>query len=150
MFVVRSAFPAIVAALLSCLAGCSSTPQMRLDVTTYPAGAEVYISRRGEKSFRGSLGPVEGDMSSEPLEESFTLVGASPLKFASPLEERESGGTIMGVGGGVIRKYHEGVLRVEMEGYQTVERVIRFSDRKAKVELVLKSAPAAPPAAREE
>ena len=51
MVLARSSSLALGAVLLSCLGGCSSTPQMRLDVTTYPPGAEIYISRRGEKSF---------------------------------------------------------------------------------------------------
>jgi hypothetical protein len=55
------------AALLHCLFGCSSAPQLVLDVNTRPAGAEVYLSRRGEKSYRGTFGPVEGDVSAEPM-----------------------------------------------------------------------------------
>ena len=118
---------------------------MVLDVTTSPSGAEVYLSRRGEKSVRGSFGGIAGDVSSEPLEEAFTLVGSSPVHFTSPLEERESGGTIMGFGGGVIRKYREGVVRIEKDGYLTVERVVRFSDREARIELVLRPTPTVPP-----
>lgn len=122
---------------LSLLAACGSTPKLVLDIRSEPAGAQVYLSRSGQKSFRGKLGPVQGDVRAEDLEERFQLLGTTPLEYSSPLEERESGGTLFGVGAGVVREYHSGLVRVEKEGFATVERRVRFQNGRVVVDVRL-------------
>ena len=131
---------ALALALVPCLIGCSSTPELVLDIQVDPAGAEVFLSRKGEKTYRGDFGPFEGDMRAEPLQEDFSFVGNAPLQYTSVLEERESGGTVMGFGGGVIRKYKEGIVRIEKDGYETVERHVRFVDDEVQLSVKLERA----------
>lgn len=137
---------ALILALAPALVGCSSTPELLLDIQVEPAGADVYLSRRGEKAYRGDFGPVEGDVRSEAFEEGFAFLGNAPLEYSSLLEERESGGTILGIGAGVMRKYKEGIVRIEKEGFEPVERHVRFVDGEVKLAVQLeKSAAAAQP-----
>ena len=127
---VKKALVALAASLLF-LTGCGSTPTVELDLSSDPAGAQVFLSRRGERSYRADLGPLEGDMKSEELVEDFFLLGTSPLAYVSPLEESESNAKVLGFGGAVVLEYHEGLLRFEKEGFATVERRVRF--RKGKI-----------------
>ncbi len=121
---------------LACLSSCSA-PEVVLNIHTEPSDAEVYISRRGQKVYKGKIGPVKGDMSDEKIIEDFVLLGHTPLEYCSPLEERESGATFMGVGVAVDRKYAVGVLRIEKDGYETIERRVRFKDGEVEVKLKL-------------
>lgn len=115
------------------LAACGSTPTVQLSVSSEPAGATVTLSRVGERSYRADLGPVEGDVRSEAFTEDAFVLGTAPLTYESPLEEEESSAKVLGFGGGVVREYHEGVLRFEKEGFETIERRVRFRDGKVEV-----------------
>lgn len=109
-------------------ASCGSTPMMQLDLQSDPVGARVYVSRRGHKSVVTRLGPIQGNVKAEDLEEDFVLIGTSPMVYSSPLKEFESDATIMGFGGQVVLRYKEAVLRFEKPGHATVERHVRFED----------------------
>jgi len=126
-----------VLVLTSLTVGCAGPPKLVLDVTSEPAGAKIFLSRRGEKAYRAGFGPVDGDVRSDALNEDFLLLGMSPLVYTSPLEEMESGGTVLGLGGGVVRKYLDGVLRIEKEGFETAERHMRFQDGKVTIHVKL-------------
>ena len=113
--------------------GCSSTPMMHLDVMATPEGSRVFLSLRGERAYTGKLGPIKGDVKAESFEEDFILIGTAPMTYELPLRETESDATILGVGGKVVLKYKEGVLRFVKPGFQTVERHVRFSDGETRV-----------------
>lgn len=135
------------AAALVCFlaAACSSTPPtLELDLLSEPEGATVYLSRRGEKAWAGKLGPVQGDVKAEDLVEDFLLIGTAPLTYTSLLRETESDATIFGVGGRVVLKFRDGVLRFEKPGFETVERHVRFVDGEVRVEVELPPAVPAP------
>ena len=138
---VRSTFLPVVVACFACLSGCGSTPEVVLNISTVPAGAQVYLSRRGEKAYKGKLGPVKGDMRAEPIVEDFMLLGTSPIEYTTPLEEREGGAAIFGVL--VVRRYGDGVVRVVKEGFATIERHIRFKDGEVQVNVKLEADPPA-------
>ena len=110
------------------MAGCGSAPKMTLSLESDPVGAQVYLSRRGDRSVQGKVGPLSGNMKSESFKEEFSLIGTSPLTYESPLTETESDATFLGFGGRVKLKYKEGVIRFERPGYDTVERHFRFQD----------------------
>lgn len=135
--------PALLIAFL--LSACGSTPEIVLDLSSDPVGAQVYLSRRGERTYRGQLGPVKGDVKAESLEEDFFLIGTAPLVYTSPLEERDGGVSVLGVGGAVVLEYDEGVLRFEKEGFESVERRVRFRKGRVRVEVQMGTEP--PPTA---
>lgn len=116
--------------------GCGA-PQMRLNIKSEPSGARVYISRRGERAYRGVLGPVRGDMKSDKIVEDFVLLGTSPVEYSSDLEEHESGVSVFGVGAKVVRQFGDGVIRIEKDGFETVERTVHFKDGEVDLDLRL-------------
>ena len=119
------------------LVSCGSTPEVQLDLSSDPVGAQVFLSRRGERSYRADFGPLEGDMKSEALSEDFVYLGTSPLEYATPLEENESDARVLGFGGAVVLEYHEGVLRFEKEGFATVERRVRFKNGRIQLHVTM-------------
>ena len=121
------------------LVGCGSTPLARLDLQASPAGARVFLSLRGDRAYTGKLGPIRGDVKSESFEEDFVLLGTAPLIFDVALRETESDATILGVGGKVVRKYKEGVLRFEKPGFETAERRVRLAEGTTEVQVDLLS-----------
>jgi hypothetical protein len=137
MFAKRALLALATSTLL--LASCSSTPEVQLDLSSDPVGAQVYLSRRGERSYRAGFGPVEGDMKSEELNEEFIYLGTSPLEYVSPLEEDESNAKVLGFGGAIVLEYHEGVLRFEKEGFATVERRVRFKNGTIELHVTMES-----------
>ena len=124
---------------LSVTSGCSSPPEVVLKIQSDPAGAQVFLSRRGEKAVEGSFAVVKGDMKSEALVEDFIRLGTTPLEYSSPLAERESGASAFGVGVKVMRRYDTGLLRLEKEGYEPDERLVRFKDGEVDVNFSLRS-----------
>ena len=123
--------------LLAILSGCASTPEMELELRTEPEGARVYLSRRGKKAYQAKLGPVKGDVKAETFEEEFLLIGTSPLVYTTPLRATESDATLLGVGGKVVLKFDDGVLRFEKPGYETIEQHVRFHDGDTTLEVAL-------------
>jgi hypothetical protein len=128
--------PTLAFVLLPILAaGCGSTPMMELDLSSNPDGAKVYLSRRGKKAYQGNFGPIKGNVKAEKLEEEFVLLGTSPLFYTSPLRETESDATVLGIGGKVVLKYKEGILRFKKPGFETVERYVRFLDGEVSIDV---------------
>ena len=129
---------ALTLALVSILAvSCSSTPTMELEIQSDPAGARVYMSLRGQRAVTGKFGPIQGDVKAEDLEEEFLLIGTAPFTYTLPLHETESDATVLGVGGKVVLKYKEGIVRFEMPGFQSVERHVRFREGDVRVEVAM-------------
>ena len=130
-------------ALLLVLTACSSTPKMELELGSTPQGAQVFLSRRGERAYEGKLGPLKGDVKSDELEEGFALIGTSPLTYVSPLRETESDATLFGVGAKVVLKYKDCVVRFVKPGFETVERHVLFQEGEVRVQVKLPRAQAA-------
>ena len=135
----RPASLTVAVTLLSCLASCSSPGEVVLDLSTNPVGATVYLSRHGGESYRGKLGPLKTDVGAGAIQEEFLLIGTSPLTHTVRLEEKRSGAVVLGVGGAVMREYRVGILLFEKEGYETVERRVRFHDGRVRVVVELQA-----------
>ena len=133
----KRATTALLLALVSLGYGCASTPECVLVLTSEPPGAEVYLSRRGDRAFRGAFGVVAGDVKREEHIEEFRCVGTTPLEYTTLLEETESGGAVMGVGAAVVLKYEEGLLRVEKNGFEVAMRHMLIRDGKVTVHVEL-------------
>ncbi len=140
----KIALAAAVGLSIFFVSGCSA-PEVVLSVRTEPPGAAVYLSRRGQRAYYGAFGPIRGDMQSEPYEEDFMLVGRTPLEFASPLEEEESGGAaLLGIGVTRVRRYEQGVLRFEKRGYEPVEQRVLFEEGQRLIDVELHRVEAPP------
>ena len=126
-----------VLALSTLLPSCGSTPKTVLEIVTVPSGADVYLAKSGERAVHGKLGPVAGDVDQESIDESFLLLGTAPLEYTLPLEEKESGASAFGIGFEVVRRYDEGVLRIQKNGYRTQERRIRLEDGDVRIVIEL-------------
>ena len=121
-------------------AGCAGTPMMRLDLASDPSGASVSISRRGEKAYQGSFGPVKGDVDADRFEEAFRSIGTTPLEYSSPLRDTLKDATVLGVGGREILRFEEAIVRFEKPGYETVEKYVRFERGRRSLSAVLHEA----------
>lgn len=144
MLNLRTSAVGLALAILPSLTSCSSTPKAELQIVTHPSGADVYLSRSGERSYRGKFGPLSGGFEKEPIDEGFLLLGTAPLDYSLPLRETEQDASAFGVGIQVVRKYEEGILRVEKQGYRPVERRVHLEDGEVKVVFRLEEEPAAP------
>lgn len=107
------------------LGGCASA--QTLSIQTDPSGASVYLQRRGDVEVSGSVAGIHADIDAATFEEDFVFLGTSPVEYEFEREDTEGAVATPRVGGRVTRKYKEGTLRIEMEGYETVERRVRFS-----------------------
>ncbi len=125
----RIALAAAVALSILVASGCGA-PAVAFSIRTEPPGAAVYLSRRGERSYRGASGPIRS------FEESFMLIGRTPVDFISPLEEQET--AFLRIGVTRVRRYEHGVLRFEKRGYQSVERHVPLEDGKIFVDVELR------------
>lgn len=110
------------------LGSCGSTPTSELTIHSAPQGAEVHLQRIGDRDYEGKLGPISGDVKSEDYASSFVFIGHTPLSYDVELEEKESGGTVLGIGGRVMLEYHEGILRLTKPGFEPFERRIPLQD----------------------
>jgi len=112
------------AAITACGAG------QQLVIDSDPSGAEVYLMRRGEYEVNASIDGIGGSFDGDSFEEDFYLLGTTPLEYEFDLTDTESSFYIPGVPAGlsVTKHYQEGILRVEMNGYETEERTIQFSN----------------------
>jgi len=131
----------LLLALTSLTYGCSSTSRCVLQLTSEPPGAEVYLSRHGDRAYRGDFGVVGGEVKSDELVEEFRYVGTTPLEYTTQLEETESGGRFMGVGASVVLRYDEGFLRVQKKGYEVAERQMLIRDGEVTVHVELLPTP---------
>jgi hypothetical protein len=99
-----------------------------LSIETEPAGAGVLLQRRGEVEVAARVLGVSGTLDENAFEEEFYSLGNAPIKYEFKLKESE--GAIHGGAVGsasVTRHYTEGTVRIELPGYEIVERRIRFS-----------------------
>lgn len=102
----------------------------QLNIESDPSGAEVYLMRRGEYEVNASVDGFGGSFDSDSFEEDFYLLGTTPLEYEFDLSDTESSFYIPGVPAGVsvTKHYQEGLLKVEMNGYETEQRTIQFSN----------------------
>jgi len=110
---------------LALITGCSSAQV--LSVRTEPTGAHVYLQRRGDIEVQASVGGMSGEVGADSFEEEFYSLGTTPVEYEFDRTEKEGGVVTPAGGGSVTRRYREGTVRIELEGYRTVERVVRFS-----------------------
>jgi len=111
------------AAIIACGSG------QQLHIESDPSGAEVYLMRRGEYEVDASIDGFSGSVDGDSFEEEFYLLGSTPLEYEFDLSDTESSFFIPGIPAGVnvTKHYQEGILRVEMDGYETEQRTIHFS-----------------------
>ena len=117
-------------------AGCTAT--QALSIKTDPVGANVYLQRSGDVEVRASYAGVGGRLGSVAFEDAFKSLGNSPVEYEFDLrsEELDVDG---GYGGGqIVRFFREGMIRMEMDGYQVEERLVRFSGGKMRLDIVLR------------
>ncbi len=110
------------------LTACGSGQQ--LNIQSDPSGAEVYLMRRGEYEVNASVEGFGGSFDSDTFEEEFYFLGTTPLEYAFDLSDRESAFFIPGVPAGVsvTKHYRDGIISVEMDGYESEKRTIQFSN----------------------
>lgn len=123
------------------LAGCAGTPVMRLDIESTPSGAQVSIQRRGERNYVGSFGPVSGSLSSNRFEEEWVPLGTTPVAYSTPLKETTTDATLLGVGGRVVKRFEDALVRFELEGYAPTEKFVRFEKGEGRLVVELTPAP---------
>ncbi len=110
---------------LTVLVGCASTQRITID--TDPIGAQVFLQRRGDVEVHGRVSGVAGRLDAASFEEEFIYLGTAPIDYEFHIRDNEVAVYSPEAGGSVTRHYREGTIRIEMEGYQTVERLVRFS-----------------------
>ncbi len=117
----------IVLVLAAGLFGACAPKHQRLTVDTLPGGAEVYLQRSGEIEVAASVAGYYGSFDAASFDEGFYSLGNTPVDYEFLLEDQE--GVVAGgpAYGEVMRRYTEGRVRVVMDGYRTVERVVRFT-----------------------
>ena len=110
------------------ITACGSGQQ--LNIESDPSGAEVYLMRRGEYEVNASIDGFGGSFDGDSFEEEFYLLGTTPLEYEFDLSDTESSFFLPGLPAGVsvTKHYREGILKVEMDGYETEQRTIQFSD----------------------
>ena len=119
----RSLLPLGLAGVLL-VSACSSTQEIL--VVTAPAGAEVSLQRRGELAIHASVSGIGGTIAADSFEDEFISLGTSPVNYEFKRKKREVAVHGPGAGGNVTRHYIEGTIRIELPGYITVERRVRF------------------------
>lgn len=107
------------------LAGCAST-QM-LSIQTDPSGAQVYLERRGDVVAEIAVKDVYGKADVKSFQEEPEALGTSPIEYEFDLVDQGSAIYSSSGGGSVKRHYKEGTVRIELEGYQVVEKRVRFT-----------------------
>lgn len=115
--------------LVASLAAIAACGGQKLLIESDPSGAEVYLMRRGEYEIDASVEGFAGSFGGDSFEDDFYLLGTTPLEYEFDLTDTEHSFRIPGVPAGVrvTKHYQEGVIRVEMNGYETEERSIQFS-----------------------
>lgn len=121
------------------ITACGTVRQ--LSIESDPSGAEVYLMRRGEYEVNASVEGFSGRFDGDSFEDDFYFLGTTPLEYKFDLSDTESSFSIPGVPAGVsvTKHYQEGVLKMEMNGYETVQRTIQFSNNS--IHLVLSLVP---------
>lgn len=125
-------------------AACGSGRQ-ELSVRTDPAGALVSLQRMGERTVSGTIAGVGGgSVDGGSFTEDWIVLGNAPVEYEFERVDREGGGRMAGSGGEVTKRYREGMVRAELEGYRTVERRVRFDGDPVELVLTLQRAGATP------
>ena len=125
----KKIFVSILVTSFAAVTACGGAgPQLVID--SDPSGAEVFLMRRGEYEVNASVDGIGGNFDGDSFEEDFYFLGTTPLEYDFDLTDTESSFYIPGVPAGVTvtKYYQEGVLRFEMNGYETEERTIQFSN----------------------
>ena len=123
---------------LALLAGCAST--QKLSVQTVPEGAQIYLQRKGNVEVSANVAGFHGSVRPGSFKEEFFSLGTSPADYEFQLEEREAAVQGGGAGGSITRRYTEGLIRIVLEGYRTVERLVRFSGSRIDLEVTMQPA----------
>lgn len=105
--------------------GCASAQRIRVE--TDPIGAQVYLQLRGDLEVQARVAGVVGGAELESFEEDWFLLGTSPVDYEFERRETEAAVHSPDAGGSVTRHYREGTLRIELEGFETAVRVVRFA-----------------------
>lgn len=121
---------------VSLLGACAPRHQ-RVRVETLPRGAEVFLQRSGEVEVQAAALGFRGSFDAGSFDETFFSLGTTPVSYEFLLEDREADLTGGPAAGAVTRRYTEGRIRVVMEGYRTVEQVVRFTGDGIDLELDL-------------
>ena len=122
------------------LASCGSVPHAELSITSSPAGARVFLSRRGQQKLQAKVGFIKGNVKSGAFEEEFQLLGTTPLEYSTPLQETSTDATLFGVGGKALKYYEEGLLRFERDGFEVAEKFVRFEKGRNSISATMVSA----------
>lgn len=109
----------------------------RISVETDPAGAEVSLQRSGEVAIEASVAGVGGTLGAGSFTEDFMSLGTAPVDYEFHLNRTDADVERGGSGGQVKRKYTEGLIRIALEGYRTVERRVRFDGNRIKIDIEL-------------
>jgi hypothetical protein len=108
------------------LAACSSHGQ-RISIRTDPAGALVSWQRSGTQTISGSVAGVGGTIDGGRFTDEWMTLGNAPIDYEFDLSESEGGGYVAGLGGQVTKHYRDAMIRVELAGYQALERRVAFT-----------------------
>ena len=126
------------AAFLLTLAACGSSKQ-KISVSTVPAGAEILLQRGGNMDIDASIPVVgiSGSLDGGAFKDPFITLGNAPVTYEFPLDESDATISFQGQRVGVTKHYREGTIRVQMPGYQTLERLVAFSGSPVDLTLTL-------------
>jgi hypothetical protein len=107
-------------------------------VNTTPPGAEVLLQRRGDLDIGLSVPTIgSGNLGAGKFEDDFITLGNAPLEYEFELSDSEGSVSIQGAGGSVTKHYREGMIRVQLPGYMTIERLVTFSGSAINLEFTL-------------
>lgn len=109
----------------------------RVSVETDPVGAEVSLQRSGEIQVEASVAGVGGSLGAGSFTEDFISLGTAPVDYEFNLKRTDADVERGGSGGQVKRQYTEGLIRIALEGYRTVERRVRFDGDRIKLDVEL-------------
>ncbi len=115
-----------LALLVPLVAACSSHGQ-RVSVRTDPTGALVSWQRSGTQTISGSVAGVGGTIDGGRFTDDWMTLGNAPIDYEFDLSESEGGGWVAGTGARVTKRYRDAMIRVELAGYQTLERRVAFT-----------------------
>jgi len=128
----------LAASLAIGTAACGA-PMQRITVETDPVGAEVSLQRSGDVQIEASVAGVGGTLGAGSFTEDFMTLGTSPVDYEFDLNRTDADVERGGSGGQLKRKYTEGLIRIALEGYRTVERRVRFDGSRIKLDVDLQS-----------
>jgi len=114
-------------------------PMQRISVKTDPVGAEVTLQRSGNVQVEASVAGVEGTLGAGSFTEDFMTLGTSPVDYEFHLNRTDADVERGGSGGQLKRTYTEGLIRIALEGYRTVERRVSFNGNRIKLDVDLQA-----------